>query len=177
MPTMEDLRYPIGRFRFDPPATDASRADAIASIAAAPAVLRAAVTGLDEGQLATHYRPGGWTVRQVVHHFADSHVNAYMRFRLTLTEEEPTIRTYEEAAWAELPDAREAPLELSLALLDRLHERWVLLLRALPPAAMERTLRHPDRGVMTLDHLLQLYAWHGKHHAAHVTSLRTRKNW
>lgn len=174
---MDELRYPIGRFRFDPVVSDDSRAVAIAAIAEAPAALRHAVAGLDDARLDTPYRPGGWTVRQVVHHVADSHINAYVRFRLALTEEEPTIRPYREAAWAELSDASAAPAESSLRLLDALHERWDRMLRSLPPAAWARTLHHPDNGIMTLDHLLQLYAWHGHHHVAHVTSLRARENW
>jgi hypothetical protein len=135
------------------------------------------VQGLGEEQLDTPYRPGGWTVRQLVHHVADSHVNAYTRFRLTLTEEEPLLRTYDEKAWAELEDARSAPIEISLALLDLLHERWVRLLRSLRPEDMSRGARHPDHGVMTMDHLLQQYAWHGRHHVAHITRLRARENW
>jgi uncharacterized damage-inducible protein DinB len=174
---MDDLRYPVGRFRFDPAATGETRRQAIDAIAAAPVALRAAVAGLSDAQLDTPYRPGGWTVRQLVHHVADSHVNAYVRFRLTVTEADPLLRTYEEKAWAELEDARSAPVEMSLALLDALHARWVRMLRSLPPQAMERTARHPDHGVMSMDYLLQQYAWHGRHHVAHVTSLRARENW
>ena len=174
---MDDLRYPVGRFRFDPAATDATRRAAIDAIAAAPGALREAVAGLSEGQLDTPYRPEGWTVRQVVHHVADSHVNAYVRFRLTVTEAEPLLRTYEEKAWAELEDARSAPVEMSLALLDTLHARWVRMLRSLPAEAMERAARHPDHGLMTMDYLLQQYGWHGRHHVGHITSLRARENW
>jgi uncharacterized damage-inducible protein DinB len=174
---MDDLRYPVGRFRFDPAATDATRREAIDAIAAAPAALRAAVAGLSDGQLDTAYRPDGWTVRQVVHHVADSHVNAYARFRLTVTEAEPLLRTYEEKAWAELEDARAAPVEVSLALLDALHARWVRMLRSLPAEAMERAARHPEHGLMSMDHLLQQYAWHGRHHVGHITALRARQNW
>jgi uncharacterized damage-inducible protein DinB len=174
---MDDLRYPVGRFHFDPATAEGAREQAIESIAAVPDSLRAAVQGLREEQLDTPYRPGGWTVRQLVHHVADSHVNAYTRFRLTLTEEEPLLRTYDEKAWAELEDARSAPIEISLALLDLLHERWVRLLRSLRPEDMRRAARHPDHGVMTMDHLLQQYAWHGRHHVAHIARLRVRENW
>jgi uncharacterized damage-inducible protein DinB len=146
-------------------------------IAALPAELRSAVTTLDDTQLGTPYREGGWTVRQVVHHVPDSHVNAYTRFKLALTEDVPTIKTYEEAQWAELPEARSAPIGVSLALLDALHQRWVLLLRVLAPAQFARAFRHPDLGVMTLDQQIALYAWHGRHHLAHITSLRTRMGW
>jgi hypothetical protein len=174
---MDDLRYPIGRFRFEPAVTEDSRRTDVASIESAPGRLREAVAGLSPDRLDTPYRPEGWTVRQVVHHVADSHVNAYVRFRLALTEQEPTVRPYDEVAWAELPDAVGAPPEISLALLDHLHVRWVRLLRALTPVEMERTLRHPDHGIWTVDHLLQTYAWHGRHHVAHITSLRERENW
>lgn len=174
---MDDLRYPVGRFHFDPAATNATRREAIDIIAATPASLRAAVSGLSDGQLDTPYRPDGWTLRQVVHHVADSHVNAYVRFRLTVTELEPQLRTYEEKAWAELEDARSAPVEMSLGLLDALHARWVRMLRSLPAEAMERAARHPDHGRMSMDFLLQQYAWHGRHHVAHITSLRARENW
>jgi uncharacterized damage-inducible protein DinB len=174
---MDDLRYPIGPFRFNPPATADTRLADVASIADAPGRLRQAVAGLDERQLDTPYRPTGWTVRQVVHHIVDSHINAYVRFRLALTEDHPTVRPYDEKGWAELADARAAPVEISLDLLDRLHERWVRLLRSLPEEAMARTVHHPENGVMSLDHLLQSYSWHGRHHVAHITALRARENW
>jgi uncharacterized damage-inducible protein DinB len=174
---MDDLRYPIGPFRFTPPASEDTRRADLTAIAEAPARLREAVSGLTDHQLDTPYRPGGWTVRQLVHHLADSHVNAYTRFRLALTEEHPTVRPYDEKAWAELEDARAAPVEVSLALLDRLHERWVRLVHGLPEAAMARTVMHPENGVMSLDHLLQSYSWHGRHHVAHVRALRARENW
>jgi uncharacterized damage-inducible protein DinB len=173
-----DLRYPIGQFSYDQAMTDARRAECVARIAAAPARLRAAVAGLDEAQLDTPYRPGGWTVRQVVHHVPDSHLNAYTRIRLALTEETPTIKPYEEARWAELPDARMLPVEVSLALLEALHARWVALLEGLDAVAGARQFRHPEHGrLMTVDELLALYAWHGEHHAAHVLGLRTRMGW
>jgi len=174
---MEDLRYPIGKFRADSEVTDAKRRQWIEEIAATPAALRAAVAGLSDTRLDTPYRPGGWTVRQVAHHLPDSHLNAYVRFKLALTEAEPTVKTYDEAAWAELADGRTAPVELSLALLDSLHRRWVLVLRSLSPGDFARTFRHPEWGTVTLDWYLQQYAWHGRHHVAHVASLRERMGW
>lgn len=173
-----DLRYPIGRFRRpDAPLGDAERRRAIDTIAETPAKLRAAVAGLTAAQLETPYRPDGWTVRQVVHHVPDSHMNAYVRFKLALTEDEPTIKPYEEARWAELPDTRETPIETTLVLLEQLHDRWVRLLRAMGARDFARTLRHPETGVQRLDQVLALYAWHGPHHIAHVTSLRERMGW
>jgi DinB superfamily len=171
-----DLRYPIGKFQKTESATDEQRRSSIATIAEAPAKLRAAVSGLNEGQLDTPYRPGGWTVRQVVHHLADSHMNSFVRFKLALTEDEPTIKPYDEARWAELVDAK-GPVEPSLLLLESLHKRWVALLNALKPADWQRTFRHPERGTMTLGDNLQLYAWHGRHHVAHIASLRERNGW
>jgi uncharacterized damage-inducible protein DinB len=149
----------------------------IAEIAETPAKLRAAVAGLNEDQLQTPYREGGWTVRQVVHHVPDSHMNAYVRFKLALTETEPLIKPYKEAAWAELADSRETPIEVSLALLDHLHDRWVRLLRSLREEDFARPFRHPELGVVPLERNLALYAWHGKHHVAHITALRERERW
>ncbi len=174
---MTDLRYPIGQPSLRDGLTDQERRKLIDEIAAAPGKLRLAVAGLSSEQLDTPYRPGGWTVRQVVHHLADSHLNSLVRFRLALTESEPTIKPYDQARWAELDDARTAPLDLSLALLEALHGRWALLLRSLGPADFDRTFRHPELGLMTLDKNLQLYAWHGRHHIAHITSLRARMGW
>jgi len=174
---MEDLRYPIGKFRAEADVTDAKRRRCIEEIAGAPDRLRAAVDRLSAEQLDTPYRPGGWTVRQVAHHLPDSHLNAYVRFKLALTEAEPTVKTYDEAAWAELADGRTAPVELSLTLLESLHRRWVLVLRSLSPLDFARTFRHPEWGTVTLDWYLQQYAWHGRHHVAHITSLRERKGW
>ncbi len=175
---MTDLRYPIGEFAWDGVMTDARRAACVARIAAAPGRLRAAVAGLNDRQLDTPYRPAGWTVRQVVHHVPDSHLNAYTRMRLALTEDTPTIKPYDEARWAELRDARSAPIEVSLALLDALHVRWVSLLHGLGPIECARGVRHPEHGrVMSVDELLALYAWHGEHHTAHVTALRARMGW
>lgn len=174
----EDLRYPVGEFRFEGEATEVRRRGWIDEIAAAPGRFRAALAGLSEAQLDTPYRPDGWTLRQVAHHLPDSHLNAYTRFRLALTEDRPTIKPYEEARWAELPDARAAPVELSLALLDDLHARWVLLLRALGPAEFARSYHHPEqRRDVALGEGLALYAWHGRHHTAQVTSLRRRMGW
>jgi hypothetical protein len=173
-----DLRYPIGNFSYDGAMTVARRASCVARIAAAPAALRAAVAGLSDAQLDTPYRPGGWTVRQVVHHVPDSHLNAYVRIRLALTEDTPTIKPYEEARWAELPDARTLPVEASLSLLEGLHGRWVALLKSLGPADGARQFLHPEHGrLITIDELIAMYAWHGEHHVAHVTSLRARNGW
>lgn len=175
---MEELRYPIGRYRFESGTTDVQRHRWIEEIAAAPAELRSAVAGLSPVQLDTPYRPGGWTLRQVVHHLPDSHLNAYVRTKLALTEETPTIKPYDEARWAELPDGRNAPPELSLALLEALHHRWVVVLRAIPPADFSRMLVHPEHGrAMSLDEIVGMYAWHGRHHIAHITSLRARRQW
>ena len=166
---MTDLRYPIGRFVEDPEPTADKRTTWIQQISEAPAALRAAVAGLDERQLGTPYRPGGWTVRQVVHHLPDSHMNAYTRFKLALTEDTPTIRPYDEAAWANVADTARTPIDVSLTLLEALHTRWVVLLRSLQADDFSRRLVHPERGTITLDSMLQLYAWHGRHHVAHIT--------
>lgn len=172
-----DLRYPIGPFKFEGSVTEDQRERFIDQIEGTPAKLRAAVEGLSPEQLDTPYRPGGWTVRQVVHHLPDSHLNSYTRFKLALTEDEPTIKPYYEDRWAELDDARNAPIEISLALLGSLHQRWVLLLRSLAPQDFARTFRHPELGVVSLDKNVSLYAWHGRHHVAHITSLRERMEW
>lgn len=172
-----DLRYPIGPYVAKTSLTPAERADAIEHIAETPKNLRRAISGLTGGQLDTPYRAGGWTVRQLAHHIPDSHMNSYVRLKLALTENEPTIKPYEEQLWAQLPDSRETPVEVSLALLDFLHLRWVILLRALQPPEFARQLRHPALGVMTVDNLVHLYAWHGQHHVAHITELRKREGW
>lgn len=172
-----DLRYPIGRRPPTTALTDAERQAALDDIAAAPARLRAAVRGLTETQLDTPYRPDGWTVRQVVHHVPDSHLNAYIRTKLALTEDNPTIKPYDEKAWAELEDTRRAPIETSLMIMDGVHERWMYLLRAMAPSDFARTIVHPENGVMSVDQILTTYAWHGKHHVAHITSLRERNGW
>lgn len=174
----EDLRYPIGQFRFEGGADPGHRGRRIDEIASAPDLLRAAVAGLSSQQLDTPYREKGWTVRQVVHHLPDSHLNAYTRMKLALTEDEPTIKPYEEARWAELPDSRTGPVESSLDLLEALHHRWVPLIRQLGPADFRRRFRHPALGrTIELEELIALYAWHGRHHVAHITSLRQRMGW
>ena len=172
-----DLRYPVGQFRFPESVSQEERNKLVEQIAEAPMRLRAAVAGLSDSQLDTPYRPGGWTVRQVVHHVPDSHLNSYMRFRLALTEDQPTIKTYQEARWAELPDARTAPIEVSLRLLECLHSRWIGLLRSLGDEQWKRTFRHPDLGLISLEQNAALYAWHGRHHVAHITGLRDRMAW
>jgi uncharacterized damage-inducible protein DinB len=174
---LEDLRYPAGKYTRPERLTAAEREAAIAELAGLPANLRAAVAGLADAQLDTPYRPGGWTVRQVVHHVPDSHANAYVRFKLGLTEEAPAVRPYEEKLWAELPEAKSAPVEPSLAFLAALHGRWVLALQAVAPEQWERTVVNPETGRYTLDQLLALYAWHSRHHVAHVTELRRREGW
>ncbi|HTE44415.1 MAG TPA: putative metal-dependent hydrolase [Gemmatimonadaceae bacterium] len=174
---MDLLSYPIGRSHRPESLTVAQRRSAIDAIADAPTQLRAAIRGLDDTQLDTPYRPGGWTVRQVVHHVPDSHMNAFVRFKLALTEDTPTIKPYDEAAWATLEDARTTPIETSLTLLDTLHDRWIRILNAMSPADFERKLNHPENGTMSLDQMLALYEWHGKHHVAHITSLRARNGW
>ncbi|MEJ7577376.1 MAG: YfiT family bacillithiol transferase [Pyrinomonadaceae bacterium] len=174
---MTDLRYPIGQFTMKNDPTESERKTFIEQIAETPPKLRDAVRGLSGEQLDTVYRPGGWTVRQVVHHLPDSHLNSYTRFKLALTEDEPTIKPYDEADWAELDDAKHAPIEVSLNLLDALHERWARLLRSLSPQDFKRTFRHPDLGVVSLNKTIGLYAWHGRHHVAQITSLRERMKW
>ncbi|HUJ20831.1 MAG TPA: putative metal-dependent hydrolase [Bryobacteraceae bacterium] len=172
-----DLRYPVGPFEPVSTLTPDERRAAIDAIAEVPARLRAAVANLTDAQLDTPYRPGGWTVRQLVHHVADSHMNALMRFKLALTEDAPTVKTYEEGLWAELADTKTPPIDSSLAIIDNLHKRWIILLRSLEPAQFERKFRHPQWGLGTVDFLLAQYAWHGKHHVAHITSLRERSGW
>ncbi|MFZ5434197.1 MAG: YfiT family bacillithiol transferase [Calditrichota bacterium] len=172
---MTDPRYPIGQFSWKGSLTPDERRTMIRAIAETPAKLRAAVVGLSEAQLDTSYRDDGWTARQVVHHVADSHLNAYVRLRLTLTEQEPIVKTWDEAAWAELIDARTAPVEISLRLIEALHERWTLLWESLNDGDFARTFKHPEYGVRSLDWLLAIYAWHGPHHAAHIELVRQKK--
>lgn len=174
----EDLRFPIGRFAM-PAAelTNEQRLDCIQRIAGTPEGLRAAARGLTPVQLATPYRPGGWTVAQVVHHIADSHLNAFCRLKLALTENEPTIKPFRQDGWAELPDGRDAAVESSLALIEGLHERWVHLLRSLKPEDFRKRFIHPESGPQTIDRIVALYAWHGVHHIAHITGLRSRNGW
>ena len=171
-----DLRYPIGKLQRVSTLTPEERRIAIEHIAQAPGLLSAAVAGLTQTQLDTPYREGGWTVRQLVHHVADSHLNAYVRFKLALTENEPTIKPYEQQLWADLPDSA-GPVEVSIALLTALHQRWVPLLRSMKPADFARSFRHPELGLVTLDGNVAIYSWHGRHHTAHVTALRARKGW
>ncbi|MEP6494653.1 MAG: YfiT family bacillithiol transferase [bacterium] len=174
---MEDLSYPVGRYQRSESLSSAQRRVAIDVIAAAPAKLRAAVHGLDDAQLDTPYRPAGWTVRQVVHHVPDSHMNAFIRFKLALTEDTPTIKSYDEAAWATLEDTRSTPTETSLTLLEMLHDRWNRILNAMSASDFSRKLNHPENGMMSLDQVLAVYEWHSKHHVAHITSLRDRSGW
>ncbi len=188
-----DLRYPIGRF--EAPPLPADRDPWLEQLTEAPALLRAAVAGLDDGRLDIAYRPGGWTVRQVVHHLPDSHMNSYIRFKWThhhlpdshmnsyirfkwtLTEAEPVIKAYSEADWAELADSR-GPIEPSLLILDALHRRWLTLLQAMTDSDYQRTFEHPETGRhVSLTSTLALYAWHGRHHVAHITALRERLGW
>src|SRR3954453_20220445 len=173
-----DLRYPIGKAETQADLDPEQRRELISRIERTPDRLREAVAGLNAEQLDTPYRPGGWTVKQLVHHVPDSHMNAYTRFKLALTEDEPTIKPYDEAAWAELPDSRRVPVEVSLDLLDALHMRWVALLRSMEPSDFNRGLRHPEHGrVLTLRQMLGLYAWHGRHHVGHINSLKKREGW
>jgi uncharacterized damage-inducible protein DinB len=177
LPKMPDPRYPIGRFSFEGPLTAEQKKQYLNDIEQTPARLRTAVRGLSDEQLNTPYRDGGWTVRQLAHHVPDSHMNAYIRFKLALTEDEPTIRPYMEDRWAELPESKQAPIDVSLALLDSLHQRWTLVLRNIPDADWKRTFRHPELGTLSLEKNLALYAWHGRHHVAHVTTLREKMGW
>lgn len=174
---MSDPRYPIGRFTPDPTSTPETRALHIGQIAGLPARFRQALDGLSPDQLNTPYRDGGWTVRQVTHHVPDSHLNAYVRCKLALTEDTPTIKPFDEDAWAKLKDSELTPVEVSLSLLEAVHARWVTLLRSLRAQDFERRFNHPEAGVNTIDRLVAAYAWHGSHHMAHITSLRERMKW
>jgi hypothetical protein len=170
MTDLERLRYPVGRPPRETAPLDArKRAELIGILEQAPATLRALVKGVTDAQLDTPYRPGGWTIRQVIHHLPDSHMNAYVRIKMAATEDAPTVKTYEESLWADLPEAKSAPIAMSLDLFDALHRRWVAFLRALPDAEFQRTYVHPKLGPMTVDSVLRMYAWHCGHHAAHVT--------
>jgi hypothetical protein len=172
-----DLAYPIGKMTLPAEYTTALRQALIAQIGELPGALRRTVDGWDDRRLDTPYREGGWTVRQVIHHLVDSHLNAYIRFKLTLTEEEPTVKPYEEKRWAELADAKSGPVAYSLDMLDGLHKRWIIMLAAMPDAAFERRYVHPETGAGTLNRLLAVYAWHGRHHLAHITRLAEREGW
>ena len=164
---------PSGPYVADP--SPARRAEWIAEIEAFPAKLRQLVADLSPGQLDAKYK--NWTARQIVHHLADSHMNGYIRTKLALTEDRPTIKPYEENSWAQLPDARGGPIDVSLTILESLHKRWVMVLRGMRDADFAREITHPESGVQTLDRVLALYAWHGRHHIAHVTSLREQRGW
>ena len=178
---MEDLRFPIGKFEWMPAESEARmakrRAQYIEVLAKLPDTFAKAIAGLSPAQLDTPYRPEGWTVRQLVGHVPDSHANAYIRFKLALTEYEPTIKTYKEDMWAKLADTANTPVEVSVQLLSALHARWVALLRGMDSSDFARTLRHPELGVLDLNRMLALYAWHSAHHTAHITSLRKRMGW
>jgi hypothetical protein len=169
MTDIETLRYPVGKLpRHQGPLEPAARERYLATIDAAPARFRSLVAGLSDAQLDTPYRPGGWTIRQVVHHVPDSHLNAYVRMKLAVTEDQPVIKTYEESRWAELPDGKTGPVNISLALLEALHTRWLAFLRALPASDFSKTFTHPQWGSVTVDEAIVMYEWHCRHHAAHI---------
>ena len=172
-----ELRYPVGKYQPVEKLTEENRKQLLAQIAEVPKKLRAAVAGLSREQLNTPYRDGGWTVQQVVHHLPDSHMNSYVRFKLALSEDNPTIKPYNETRWAELSDSKTTPIETSLTLMDALHERWMNLLHGMKPEDFARKLTHPEHGTVSLDYMVGLYAWHGRHHVAHITSLRQRRGW
>jgi len=175
---LQKLRYPIGEFSPQENITGADVKKYIETIEAFPDKIKNAVSNLNESRLNTPYRDGGWTVRQVVHHVVDSHMNSMMRFKLALTEDTPTIKTYFEDRWAELEDYKSTPIEVSLALLDNLHKRWVVLLKSLTLEQLKRTLYHPEyKREIPLDELMNLYAWHSEHHLAHITNLKQRMGW
>ena len=174
---MADPRFPIGKFHYEGPPSQEQRRKFIGEIEQTPAAIREAVHDLSPKQLDTQYREGGWNVRQVVHHVPESHMNAYIRFKLALTEDEPTIKPYAEDRWAKLVDIEATPLETSFALLENLHVRWVILLRTLSDEDWKRAFKHPEMGLMPLEKNLALYSWHGRHHTAHITELRKRMNW
>ena len=171
------LRYPIGKFAFPESTKAQQRTEWIRDVSETPLMLRTAVAGLSPNQLDTPYRPNGWTVRQVIHHVPESHLNSYIRFKLALTEDTPLIKPYDEALWADLPDVGVTPVEVSLTLLESLHQRWVRVLDLMTDADYARQFRHPELGLVRLDQNLALYAWHGKHHVAHITNLRARMGW
>jgi uncharacterized damage-inducible protein DinB len=178
--TTLDPRFPVGRFHrpeAGEPLPEGTLTGAIADISELPEQLRNAVHGLDDEQLATPYREGGWTLRQLVHHIADSHMNCFLRVRLALTEDAPTIKPYDQDAWAALHDSTAAPIEWSLELIESLHARWVMLLQSLTPADWLRVYVHPENGPQTVELATLLYAWHGRHHLAHITHLRAAKDW
>ncbi|HEY0051585.1 MAG TPA: putative metal-dependent hydrolase [Pyrinomonadaceae bacterium] len=173
----EDLRFPIGKFSFDAANAASGRVESIQIIEELPVRLRQAIAGFNDEQLQTPYRDGGWTIHQLIHHIADSHMNSFIRFKLALTEDKPTIKTYEEADWAETTDVSGVTADISLKLLDALHERWFILLASLSDEAFTRELNHPEHGLINLEYLTALYAWHSRHHTAHITNLREKMNW
>jgi hypothetical protein len=175
--TVSDPRYPVGSFVRPEIITPDERIGAIATLAELPEQLRNAVDGLNSSQLTTPYRNGGWTLRQVVHHIADSHMNAYIRVRFALSEDWPTVKPYDEAAWAKLHDAATAPVEWSLELVESLHARWVMLLQSLDEPQWQRGFHHPANGPNTVELTALIYAWHSRHHVAHITHLRAREGW
>jgi uncharacterized damage-inducible protein DinB len=176
MNALEQERYPVGRMpRLDAPVDAKTRAENVATLVGLPGQLRGMVTGLSDAQLDTAYRDGGWTIRQVVHHIADSHMNAYIRMKLAATEDEPAVKTYEEKDWAALPEARSAPVGMSLDLIDGLHRRWMAFLEALPEAELRRGFRHPEWGTVTIEESIGMYAWHCRHHTAHIAAALKRR--
>ena len=176
--SLDQLRYPVGKFSFNTNADEEGILRWISEIEKLPAQLRNAVEGLNDTQLNTPYRDGGWTIRQVVHHLADSHMNAYIRIKLALTENNPTIKPYEENLWAEMDDAKNLPIEISLAILEPLHARWVYMLKKLSAEDFTKTVFHPEsKRKMSVKFLIALYAWHSRHHCAHITELKKRMNW
>ena len=174
---MTDLQYPVGKFERQANYTALEIQESIEVLEKLPQQMRTSVAGLSAEQLETSYREGGWSLRQVVHHVPDSHINSFVRFKLALTEENPTIKPYDEAAWAELSDSRDTPIQTSLDLLEALHERWVIVLRAIKPEDWRRTFNHPQNGAMTLEYAVALYAWHSRHHLGHITQTRARMGW
>jgi uncharacterized damage-inducible protein DinB len=176
-PATVDLRYPVGKWEKKGPLTHDEREKFIVSVAATPERFKNAVAGLDDNKLNTPYRPGGWTVRQTIHHVADSHMNAFIRMRLGVTEVEPTVKPYDEKMWAELIDSRTAPVDVSLTIIDSVHHRWVMMMRGMREIDFMRSIVHPENGKMTLDDVLALYEWHGRHHSGHITALRQRAGW
>ena len=177
MTDLESLRYPIGRFTPPQNSTPETRSAQIEILRSLPDALQSAISGLDLAQLDTPYREGGWTVRQLIHHIADSHANSFIRFKLALTEDWPTVKPYDEKAWAELSDSRDVPVGVSMQLIAALHTRWMTLLESLGEADFQRGYIHPESGRQNLAHVLALYAWHSRHHTAHITNLRTRMSW
>jgi len=177
MTDLESLRYPIGRFTPPQNSTPETRSAQIEILRSLPDALQSAINGLDLAQLDTPYREGGWTVRQLIHHIADSHANSFIRFKLALTEDWPTVKPYDEKAWAELSDSRDVPVGVSMQLIAALHTRWMTLLESLGEADFQRGYIHPESGRQNLAHVLALYAWHSRHHTAHITNLRTRMSW